>query len=92
MLGRVLANHGELPEEAGPELALRGSIGVGPGQNGGVQQGELEEEEDERGPTPPVRGAASSPAAALAPHERLPEILVVPREKTPTGAAARGNP
>ena len=26
------------------------------------------------------------------PHERLPEILVVPREKTPTGAAARGNP
>ena len=25
---------------------------------------------------------------ALAPHERLPEILVVPREKTPTGAAA----
>ena len=30
--------------------------------------------------------------SALAPHERLPEILVVPREKTPTGAAARGNP
>ena len=28
----------------------------------------------------------------LAPHGRLPEILVVPREKTPTGAAARGNP
>ena len=28
----------------------------------------------------------------MAPHERLPEILVVPREKTPTGAAARGNP
>ena len=28
----------------------------------------------------------------LAPHEGLPEILVVPREKTPTGAAARGNP
>ena len=23
---------------------------------------------------------------------RIPEILVVPREKTPTGAAARGNP
>ena len=23
---------------------------------------------------------------SLAPHERLPEILVVPREKTPTGA------
>ena len=32
------------------------------------------------------------PAVSLAPHERLPEILVVPREKTPTGAAARGNP
>ena len=29
---------------------------------------------------------------SLAPHERLPEILVAPREKTPTGAAARGNP
>ena len=29
---------------------------------------------------------------SLAPHERLPEILAVPREKTPTGAAARGNP
>ena len=29
---------------------------------------------------------------SLAPHERLPEILVVPREKTPTGAAVRGNP
>ena len=28
---------------------------------------------------------------SLAPHERLPEILVVPREKTPTGAAARGS-
>ena len=27
---------------------------------------------------------------SLAPHERLPEILVVPQEKTPTGAAARG--
>ena len=25
---------------------------------------------------------------SLAPHERLPEVLVVPREKTPTGAAA----
>ena len=29
---------------------------------------------------------------SLALHERLPELLVVPREKTPTGAAARGNP
>ena len=29
---------------------------------------------------------------SLEPHDRLPEILVVPLEKTPTGAAARGNP
>ena len=45
------------------------------------------------------RGAASArllqrhahgDLTSLAPHERLPEILVVPREKTPTGAAARG--
>lgn len=35
MLDRVLANHGVLPEEVASELALRGSIGVGPGQNGG---------------------------------------------------------
>ena len=26
---------------------------------------------------------------SLAPHERLPEILVVPREKIPTGAASQ---
>ena len=26
------------------------------------------------------------------PYLQIPEILVVPREKTPTGAAARGNP
>ena len=39
--------------------------------------------------SPPTRRV---PPRALAPHERLPEILVVPREKTPTGAAARGNP
>ena len=29
---------------------------------------------------------------SLAPHERLPENLVMPREKSPTDAAARGNP
>ena len=62
----------------------------------------------ERNPTPPRAarfrpGPAGLPAGSqpywrppgvtsLAPHERLPEILVVPREKTPTGAAARGNP
>ena len=28
---------------------------------------------------------------SLAPHERLPEILVVPGEKTPTGTAAQGS-
>ena len=37
---------------------------------------------------------SSRDAGLLEPPERpqLPEILVVPREKTPTGAAARGNP
>ena len=40
--------------------------------------------------TPPRH--AHGDLTSLAPHERLPEILVVPREKTPTGAAARGNP
>ena len=34
----------------------------------------------------------SAQGLPLAPHDTLPEILVVPREKTPTGAAARGNP
>ena len=29
---------------------------------------------------------------SLAPHERLPENLVVPREKSPTDAAARETP
>ena len=42
----------------------------------------------------PVEFGAAPPnctvsLTSLAPHERLPEILVVPREKTPTGAAAR---
>lgn len=32
MPDRVLANHRELPEEVAPELALGGSIGVGPGK------------------------------------------------------------
>ena len=36
------------------------------------------------------RRHAHGDLSSLAPHERLPEILVVPREKTPTGAAARG--
>ena len=30
----------------------------------------------------------SDATESLEPHERLPEILIVPREKTPTGAAA----
>ena len=37
-------------------------------------------------------GEAHGDLTSLAPHERLPESLIVPREKTPTGAAARGNP
>ena len=41
-------------------------------------------------PGPPRH--AHGDLTSLAPHVRLPEILVVPREKTPTGAAARGNP
>ena len=36
--------------------------------------------------------SAHGDLTSLAPHQRLPESLVVPREKTPTGAAARGNP
>ena len=51
-------------------------------------------------PSPPVtREPGRAPPrhahgdlTSLVPHERLPEILFVPREKTPTGAAARGNP
>ena len=43
-------------------------------------------------PISPVAPALHVDLTSLAPHERLPEILVVPREKTPTGAAARGNP
>ena len=39
-----------------------------------------------------VDGADGVEGQTLAPHERLPEILVVPREKTPTGAAAGENP
>ena len=35
---------------------------------------------------------AQGDLTSLAPHEGLPEILAVTREKTPTGAAARGNP
>ena len=46
---------------------------------------------DCRKPGLQVRGAHGD-LTSLAPHERLPEILVVPREKTPAGAAARGNP
>ena len=34
------------------------------------------------------RPCAHGDMSSLAPHERLPEVLVVPREKTPTGAAA----
>ena len=44
----------------------------------------------EPGSAPPRH--AHGDLTSLAPHERLPEILVVPRERTPTGAAARENP
>ena len=37
-----------------------------------------------------AESAGIIPMTSLAPHERLPEILVVPREKTPTGAARLG--
>ena len=36
------------------------------------------------------RAAFRGVVTSLALHERLPEIIVVPREKTPTVAAARG--
>ena len=39
-----------------------------------------------------IDGETVETVTSLAPHERLPEILVVPREKTPKGAAARGKP
>ena len=42
----------------------------------------------EPGRAPPRH--AHGDLTSLAPHGRLPEILVVPREKTPTGAGARG--
>ena len=39
-------------------------------------------------PAPPRH--AHGDLTSLAPHERLPEILVVPREKTPMGKRRRG--
>ena len=42
----------------------------------------------ERGKEAGTPRHAHGDLTSLAPHERLPEILVVPREKTPTGAAA----
>ncbi|TKC49014.1 hypothetical protein EI555_020344, partial [Monodon monoceros] len=46
-----------------------------------LQQGELEEEEDERGPTPPVRGAASSPAAVSYSHQSTATLTPSPQEE-----------
>ena len=39
-----------------------------------------------------LEGTHAWSQASLAPHERLPELPVIPREKTHTGAAARENP
>uniref|UniRef100_A0A8C8RCG5 Roundabout guidance receptor 1 n=1 Tax=Pelusios castaneus TaxID=367368 RepID=A0A8C8RCG5_9SAUR len=47
-----------------------------------LQQDELEEEDDdERGPTPPVRGAASSPAAASYSHQSTATLTPSPQEE-----------
>ena len=46
-----------------------------------LQQGELEDEEDERGPTPPVRGAASSPAAVSYSHQSTATLTPSPQEE-----------
>ncbi|KAG7471253.1 hypothetical protein MATL_G00122480 [Megalops atlanticus] len=51
-----------------------------------LQPGELEEEEEEeeleRGPTPPVRGAASSPAAVSYSHQSTATLTPSPQEET----------
>lgn len=46
-----------------------------------LQQDELEEEEAERGPTPPVRGAASSPAAVSYSHQSTATLTPSPQEE-----------
>uniref|UniRef100_A0A2K6ESR5 Roundabout guidance receptor 1 n=1 Tax=Propithecus coquereli TaxID=379532 RepID=A0A2K6ESR5_PROCO len=46
-----------------------------------LQQDELEEEDDERGPTPPVRGAASSPAAVSYSHQSTATLTPSPQEE-----------
>ncbi|XP_070606360.1 roundabout homolog 1 isoform X2 [Erythrolamprus reginae] len=46
-----------------------------------VHQDELEEEEDERGPTPPIRGAASSPAAVSYSHQSTATLTPSPQEE-----------
>ena len=69
---------------AGEQQTQRTDLGTG-GREGSKSRGLLWE------PGAPPRHAHGD-VTSLAPHERLPEILVVPQEKTPTGAAARGNP
>ncbi|KAL0973421.1 hypothetical protein UPYG_G00203360 [Umbra pygmaea] len=46
-----------------------------------LQPDELEEEEMERGPTPPVRGAASSPAAVSYSHQSTATLTPSPQEE-----------
>lgn len=46
-----------------------------------LQPDELEEEEMERGPTPPIRGAASSPAAVSYSHQSTATLTPSPQEE-----------
>ncbi|XP_026519885.1 roundabout homolog 1 isoform X4 [Notechis scutatus] len=46
-----------------------------------IRQDELEEEDDERGPTPPIRGAASSPAAVSYSHQSTATLTPSPQEE-----------
>ncbi|XP_039193141.1 roundabout homolog 1 isoform X2 [Crotalus tigris] len=46
-----------------------------------IRQDDLEEEDDERGPTPPIRGAASSPAAVSYSHQSTATLTPSPQEE-----------
>ena len=101
LLSAVLTGHRHEKVEA---VLSRSNLGVARIDSGGYEPEGLENKPvAESQPSPGALGVFSLILPlqvgdtvcidlALAPHERLPEILVVPREKTPTGAAARGNP
>ena len=72
-------------------MAGPGRRAVGPGSRVAAPQHLLQARELALVPERRCQTRAAT-TCALAPHERLPEILVVPRENTPTGAAARGKP